>query len=171
MNISTYVMMMNFVNSVQADGMISPAFMATSETAEPPQAQITESAAIVLLALRMHDLDTMGTSLNHMARSLDSWIPNLFRTHCLPYMAAFYQLLTLPEINQKTREELDSALDEIINEYASSTKLKLVEVVKAIKDFNQVRVGHHRLMKPAMEDYSEFKCLLHIKRSKPTILL
>jgi hypothetical protein len=147
MAMEAYGMVMNFVNSVQIKGFITPAFldMARNGT-QPAYPALKEIGALVMMALGVHDVNTMGTSLNHFGASLTSWIPPLYLLQCGLYLAACYQIFTSkmlyrrPPQKSATRMEVDAVCQEIFERHHPDERVKLEAMKQRITSNHELKL-------------------------------
>jgi sentrin-specific protease 1 len=87
---------------------------------------------LVMMALALHQRDTMGETLRHFSDSLNTWMPLLYRRDCGMYLSAFYQIFTCKALRSSTthqpvdRLKVNLICQEIINLYHETEKTALI---------------------------------------------
>jgi hypothetical protein len=108
--IEEYVIIMNFVNWIQAKGVATAAFEMRREDHmmgfwrgdSPSRKQVKElhnDGALVLVALGFHNLNKMGGTHAHILAALNTWLPNIHMDQCPLYLEACYEIFTAKSIS------------------------------------------------------------------------
>jgi sentrin-specific protease 1 len=144
-SIEMYGLLMNFVNRVQIKGVITPAFetMALRGT-QPIRPSLQQEAGLLMMALGLHQKQTMGASLHHFSGSLNTWMPTLYYLHCGLYFSAFYQIFTCEKMmvmsdkvhSIRPRDEVDAICQQVINLYQDTEKDDLLRMKQNVLVFH-----------------------------------
>jgi sentrin-specific protease 1 len=161
---------MNFVNRVQAKGLLTTAFKTRHEDQMmgfwrgdlPLRYKVKElhnDGALVLLALGLHNLKRMGGTHTHILAALNMWLPKLHMDQCPMYLEACYEIFTSKNIvltsgKAADRSEINSVITAVLDCHILQEKEALVSLKKKVLQLHIVRQCH-QLLSP-FQDYTSF---------------
>ena len=170
-NIEAYVMMMNFVNRVQAKGLITTSFSERSEEyvtafwkVEPHLryhvGELLIEEALVVLALGMHHLTSMGRKQIHVVAALNSWLPKQYMDYFPIYLSACYEIFTARKLSLVSGrvlrdQEIDSLINEVFDCHIQSEKEGLQQLKRKVVELYVV-CQCHQLAAP----FVDYGCLI-----------
>jgi Ulp1 protease family, C-terminal catalytic domain len=105
--IAKYGLIMNFVNRVQLQGVITPTCQTTCATKQGLQWE----GALVMMTLGLQPKETKGVSLQDFSASLNTWMPPFYRFQCEMYFLACYQIFTCQGLKHHAGHQVLSPAD------------------------------------------------------------
>ena len=169
-SIETYVLMMNFVNRVQAKGLITNAFdLRCEDHLKAYWSQETdlrnrvhsllENEALMLVALGLHDLKRMGDKHEHIVKALNRWLPKHYMDYCPMFLDACYEIFTAERISLTSgrvlrNEEIDSLVNDVLACHTQVEKEGLEWLKRRVMELHVVK--HCNQLESTFVDYSSF---------------
>ena len=110
----SYVVVMNLVNRALQKGLRPYPFCSRHENSHSHYHQFLltlpdeglNRAALMILAMGLHDPDKMGGDGHDIFRAVHSWLPFMFRATATAYLDACYVFMTQDVMGSKSDDEL-----------------------------------------------------------------